>query len=89
MNATRLPSQEIGERGSRIYRARLPELLQAGARGLFVAIDILSEEYEVADEARVASERLKARNPGAQILVERIGFPAAFTALSSRVSHVE
>ncbi len=85
MNETRLPRQEIGERGSRIYRARLPELLQAGASGLFVAIDILSEEYEVAEEARVASERLKARNPGAQILVERIGYPAAFTALSSRV----
>ena len=52
---------------------------------MFVAIDILSEEYEVAEEARVASERLKAKNPGAQILVERIGYPAAFTALSSRV----
>lgn len=85
MNETRLPRQEIGERGARIYRARLPELLQAGAKGMFVAIDILSEEYEVAEEARIASERLKIRNPGAQILVERIGYPAAFTALSSRV----
>ena len=85
MNEKRLPSEEIGERGSRIYRERLPALLQAGARGLFVAIDVLSEEHEVAEDARVASERLKARNPGAQILVERIGYPAAFTALSSRV----
>lgn len=86
MIATRLPTQQIGERGSRIYQEILPMLLDSGFKGLFVAIDVLSQEYEVADEARDASECLKVRQPDAQILVERIGYPAAFSARSSRVS---
>ena len=85
MIATRLPTQEIGERGSRIYQALLRELLESGSKGLFIAIDVLSEEYELAAEARDASEGLKVRHPDAQILVERIGYPAAFAALTSRV----
>ena len=84
MTTIRLPKQEVGERGSRIYQSKLPELLAAGLKGMFVAIDVLSEEYEVADEARDAGEKLRAKHPDAQVLVERIGYPAAFSALCLR-----
>ena len=84
MTTSRLPKREVGERGRRIYQSKLPELLESGFKGLFVAIDVLSEEYEVAEEARDAGERLRARHPDAQVLVERIGYPAAFSALCSR-----
>ncbi len=84
MTTTRLPKHEVGERGRRIYQSRLPGLLEAGLKGLFVAIDVVSEECEVAEEARDAGERLRAKHPDAQVLVERIGYPAAFSALGLR-----
>jgi len=76
----RLLREEIGERGVQIYESRLRALLEPQFRGQFVAIDVESEDYEVANDAAVASNRLWARRPDAQVLIERIGFPAAFNA---------
>ncbi len=84
MTTTRLPKSEIGERGRRIYQSKMPELMESGFNGLFIAIDVLSGEYEVAEEARDAGEKLRAKHPDAQVLVERIGYPAAFSALRAR-----
>jgi hypothetical protein len=80
MPTRRLLREEIGERGVQIYESRLRALLEPQFRGQFVAIDVESEDYEVANDAAVASNRLWARRPDAQVLIERIGFPAAFNA---------
>lgn len=76
----RLSRDEIGERGVAIYDAKLRSILEPQFRGQFVAIDVESGDYEVADDADAASDRLWARRPDAQVLVERIGYPAAFNA---------
>jgi|CXWL01.1.fsa_nt_gi hypothetical protein len=80
MPVRRLSRDEIGERGVEIYDAKLRTVLEPQFRGQFVAIDVETEDYEVADEAATASDRLWMRRPDAQILVERIGYPAAFNA---------
>ncbi len=76
----RLEIDEIGQRGVAIYDTKLRSLLEPLHRGQFVAIDVETEDYEVADEARDARVRLHQRRPDARVLVERIGYPAAFIA---------
>lgn len=80
MPTRRLLREEIGERGVQIYESRLRALLEPQFRGQFVAIDVETEDYEVANEAATASDRLWERRPDAQVLIERIGYPAAFNA---------
>ena len=84
MSVRRLARNEIGDRGVAIYTSKLRPLLEPQCHGQFVAIDVETEDYEVADEADEASDRLWERCPNAQILVERIGYPAAFHALGVR-----
>ena len=80
MPGLRLPDQEIAGRGKAIYRNQLKELLEPTRRGQFVAIDVETEDYEVADETMDAMDRLQERVPEAQIWVERIGYPVSFYA---------
>jgi hypothetical protein len=80
MPTRRLLREEIGELGVQIYESRLRAVLEPQFHGQFVAIDVESEDYEVANEAAIASDRLWARRPDAQVLIERIGYPAAFDA---------
>ncbi len=80
MPVRRLLREEIGERGVEIYESKLRAVLEPQFHGQFVAIDVETEDYEVADEAATASDRLWERRPEAQVLVERIGYPAAFNA---------
>ncbi len=84
MPERRLPREEIGERGVRIYEQKLRSILEPQFKGQFVTIDVETEDLEVASEARDASNRLRERHPEAQVLVERVGYPAAFVALGCR-----
>lgn len=81
----RLSREEIGQRGLKIYHDKLQMSLEADFYGQFVAIDVESEDYEVAHEVASATDRLWERRPDAQVLVERIGYPAAFHAYHAGV----
>lgn len=76
----RLHRNEIGSRGVAIYETKLRSLLEPQCHGQFVAIDVETEDYEVSPDGDAASDRLRVRHPDAQVLVERIGYPAAFYA---------
>jgi hypothetical protein len=80
MSARRLSRDEIGIRGSEIYERELRSKLEATALDQFVAIDVETAEYEVADEAHLAGDRLRSRSPNAQIFIARVGHRAAFLA---------
>ena len=73
----RLPSEEVEARGVAIYQSRLRSGLETSDDGRVVAIDVESEEYEVADTTVEAMCRLAARYPDAQVWIERIGCRAA------------
>ena len=73
----RLPSEEVEARGVAIYQSRLRSELETSDDGRVVAIDVESEEYEVADTTVEAMCRLAARHPEAQVWIERIGCRAA------------
>ncbi len=80
MSTRRLLRDEIGMRGSEIYECQLRSTLEATSLDQFVAIDVETAEYEVADEAHLAGDRLRKRLPSAQIFIARVGYRAAFFA---------
>ena len=80
MSTRRLARDEIGKLGSEIYERQLRSKLATIAFDQFVAIDVETAQYEVADEAHLASEDLRKRLPNAQIFIARVGHRAAFVA---------
>ncbi len=80
MKARRLSRDEIGRRGSEFYEDELRCKLEPTSVDQFVAIDVETSEYEVAEEAHLAGEKLRARLSDPQIFVARVGHRAAFIA---------
>lgn len=80
MSARRLSRDEIGMRGSEIYECQLRLKHEATALDQFVAIDVETDQYEVADEAHDAGDLLRSRLANAQIFIARVGHRAAFVA---------
>lgn len=66
--------EEFARRGDEIYeRVVLPQVGGAD-KGKFVVIDIETGDYEIDRDELAASDRLRARKPGAQCWLRRIGF---------------
>lgn len=76
-------TEEVGRRGEEVYersvRAKVESVAQGGSNdGRFVVLDVDSGDYEVADEAVVATARLRERKPDAVFYLARVGRRAAF-----------
>lgn len=71
-------SEEVARRGEEIYERSIRAEVEADNDGRFLALDVLSGDYEVADGALPASARLRERRPGAVLYLMRVGRPAAF-----------
>lgn len=69
----RYSKEEFARRGEALFEGTIrPELKRMDLSDV-VAIDIESGEYEVDADEEVASDRLRARIPDAQIWVRRVG----------------
>lgn len=64
---------EVARRGDEIYERQIRPQIATEQQGQVVAIDVDSGAHEIADTALVASKRLFARHPQAQIWFVRIG----------------
>ena len=73
----RMPSEKVAELGEAIYQSHLRSKLESTNDGRVVAIDVESEDYEVADSTVEAMSRLAVRRPEAQVWIERIGCRSA------------
>ncbi|HVC96978.1 MAG TPA: hypothetical protein VND64_25085 [Pirellulales bacterium] len=69
----RYSKEEFARRGDAIYDRDVGPAVKTGDEGRFVAIDIESGAYEIDENELVASDRLLARVPGAQIWLRRVG----------------
>jgi len=69
----RYSKEEFARRGDAIYDREIGPHLEKTNLGKFVAIDIETGEYEVDADEMVATDRLLARVPDAQIWFRRIG----------------
>jgi hypothetical protein len=72
----RYSAEEFAQRGEEIYARDIRPKVEAGNKGKVVAIDIETGAYELGEDTIVASDRLLARQPDAQIWFVRVGYPA-------------
>jgi hypothetical protein len=70
----RYSKEEFARRGDEIYERDIRPHVEQGNKGKFVAIDIETGEYEVAEDELTASNRLLARCPDAQTWLVRVGY---------------
>jgi hypothetical protein len=70
--------EEIVRRGEEIYEREIRPRVEEGNKGKFLVIDIETGAYEMDEDDLAASDRLLARNPGAELYGLRIGYPAAY-----------
>lgn len=73
----RYSKEEFARRGDEIYERDIRPIVEKGNEGKYVAIDIESGDYEMDADEIVASDRLLARKPNAQIWLVQIGAPTA------------
>lgn len=66
------------------FLARIYPTLDPADRGKFVAVDTISEEYEVDRSELAAADRLHERCPGAEPFLGRYGYPEAHVLRSPR-----
>ena len=72
----RYSPDEFARRGEALYQNDIRPRVEAGNKGMIVAIDIETGQYEMASDTMTAADRLLARRPDAQIWFVRIGHPA-------------
>jgi len=69
----RYSKEEFARRGDEIYERDLRPHIEAGNEGKFIVIDIETGAYEIDADELVASDRLLARHPDAQVWLRRVG----------------
>lgn len=72
MTRPRYSKEEFARRGEEVYE-RIASHLKKEDEGRYILIDIESGDYEVDAEEDLASDRLFARHPDAQIWFRRVG----------------
>ncbi len=70
--------EDVARRGEEFYERSVRAHVEPENTGRFLALDVQSGDYELADEALAASQRLRERRPGAVAYLVRVGYPAAF-----------
>ena len=75
----RYSHEEFARRGKEIYERVVRPTLKPEDDGKFVAIDIETSAFEIDSDDYEAEERLFRRLRDAQIWLERVGWPAAYS----------
>ena len=71
--------EETGRLGDEIYDRDIRPLVETYHHGEFVAIDVDSGDYTIADSVLAAAELLRARHPNADAWLVRVGHPTLRT----------
>ena len=67
----------IASRGEELYQQNIRANVEADHKGRFLAVDIETGDYAIADEDLEATECLLSKRPDALVYGLRIGFPTA------------
>ena len=81
--------EELARLAHEIYEREIREEVEPGQVGRFLALDVESGDYEVADGVLEASERLTGRRPGAVPHLMRVGGYGAAYGIGARPRRVE
>lgn len=80
----RRPTAEVARLGSETFDTVVQPQLLPGDNGKFVAVDIVTGDYEVDADDYTAISRLRKRNPLAEIWLEMAGQPTAYKMRQGR-----
>lgn len=67
--------EELAQRGDEIYERKILPHLSPDDRGKFVAIDVVTEDYEISSDLLNACDLLRARLSDPQLWLRRVGVP--------------
>jgi hypothetical protein len=70
--------------GTDMFVQRVQPSLGPADDGKFVAIDVLSGDFELDEDDYAAVTRLRFRRPTAEVWLERAGYPAAYQLRNGR-----
>jgi hypothetical protein len=73
----RYSGDEVAERGTRFYETKIRKLVEESNIDRYLAIDVETGDFAVADQRYDAITKLRETNPNAQIWGLRIGHIAA------------
>ena len=68
--------EELARLGAEVFDRRVRPSLRPEDDGKFVAVDVVSGEYEIDSDDYAAVTRLRARVPAADVWLARAGSPA-------------
>jgi len=77
MTQSRHTSDELARLGAEILERRVKPTLSASDHGKYIAIAVDHDDFELDQRDISAVKRLLIRHPGAQIWMERAGYPTA------------
>ena len=72
----RRPAEETARLGNEIYKRDIRHLVEAEHFGEYVAIDVDSGDYAIADSVLAAADQLRSRRPDADGWLVRVGYRA-------------
>ena len=70
--------EELARRGGEVFDRRVRPSLRPEDDGKFVAVDVVSGEYEMDVDDYAAVARLRARVPAAEVWLARAGSPTTY-----------
>jgi hypothetical protein len=77
-DAGRMTNEDVGRLG-RVHFTRISEaLLTPEDRGLFLAIDVLTGDFEKDRDDAAAVRRMRLRNPSSEVYLTRAGYGYAY-----------
>ncbi len=86
----RRPKEETAQLGREIYKQTILPQVEADHFGEYVAIDVETGDWAIADSTRVAVQRLRVQHPDAvDILCERVGYKALISFGGARLGRPE
>lgn len=75
----KISNDEIGVRGQEIYEQRLRPVVKTEENiGKIISIDVVTGDFEIADDLLSAGRRLQVRRPDALMYGKRIGYNAVY-----------
>ena len=80
----RYSAAECARLGHEIFDLRVKPLLRDEHKGLFVAVDVISEAFEINADDFTATSTLRTRKPNAEIFLMMAGYPTAYRSLGMR-----
>ena len=75
---------DLIEFGRAMYQKDVLPRIPHVRKGMMVVLDMASGDYEIDRRAAAAGSRLESRRPNAVLHIERVGYPAPFSAISLR-----